>query len=181
MYIDNQLVFSNNQAITSTAPSTNVVDLSGFGSGNAENNVIGNTTVWGEDLGIGAGVFQPTMLCNVTTAFASSGSTATLNIQVQGSPDTAPPSSGTPSGYTTYAESGVIPAATINGLAAGSRLLGFSLPARIPDQLGNLPRFLRLNYVVASGPFTAGNLYAAIVLDRQAWDAKFYPNNYVVA
>lgn len=177
MYIDNQLVFSNNQAITSTAASTSIVDLSGFGSGVVDTNVIGNITSWGEDMGIGAGVFQPTMLCNVTTVFTSSGSTATLNIQVQGAPD----SSGSPGTYTTYAESGVIPAATINGLAAGSRLLGFSLPARVPDQQGNLPRFLRLNYVVASGPFTAGALYAAIVLDRQAWDAKFYPNNYAVA
>jgi hypothetical protein len=90
----------------------------------------------------------------VTAAMLSAGAT-TLQVQFQGSTDN--------STYTTYAES---PAIAKASLTAGARsLLPINLPSPGPGVA--LPRYLRLNYIVATGPFTAGNLTAFLVLDKQ--------------
>ena len=39
----------------------------------------------------------------------------------------------------------------------------------MPNVADANPRYLRLNYVVATGPFTAGSLNAELVLDPQAY------------
>src|SRR5215471_3588072 len=193
---DSNLIFSNNQAITASAASTNVIDLQGgllinagqpFRAGTAQ-------SVFGEDIGIGDGVAIPKIAAFVTTAFAPG--TATLQIQAQYAPDTAqwaaglpgyppplgggsyPAPGGTPGSYVTAAET---PAAGILGSAMviGTRIAAFDWP---PVQVPGipLPRYLRLNYVVASGPFTGGNLFAGIVLQRQDNIVGLYPNNYAV-
>lgn len=90
-------------------------------------------------------------------AFTASGA-ATLNIQFQSSPDN--------STWTTQVESGVIALAS---LTASTKLFQTAVPRT------GLSRYLRLNYVVAAGPFTAGSIaYAGIVLDRQ--DEIYYPS-----
>lgn len=90
----------------------------------------------------------------VTTAMLSAGAT-TLQIQFQGSTDN--------SSWSTYVEG---PAIAKASLTAGARHL---LPVALPQPATGLaiPRYLRLNYVVATGPFTAGALTAALVLDKQ--------------
>lgn len=84
------------------------------------------------------------------TALLSAGAT-TLEIQVQGSTDN--------SSWTTMASSGAIGKAAFS---AGAKF-SIDLPRIIPGQAK--PRYIRLNYVVATGPFTGGTIAAYAVLD----------------
>lgn len=95
----------------------------------------------------------------VVTDLLSAGAT-TLQVQVQGSTDN--------SSYNTYWESEAIAKASIT--AAGSRI-DFELPRPTPGRA--LPRYLRLNYVVAVSNFTAGTITSAFVLSRD--DLVAYP------
>jgi hypothetical protein len=167
MIYDLNLIFSNNQAITASAASSNVIDLQG---GLAINK--GTASVWGEDIGIGDGVAVPKIGAFVTTAFAPG--TATLQVQAQYAPDTgANEPAGTPGTWVTAAET---PAAGILGsaMAQGVKICAFDWP---PVQAPTipLPRYLRLNYVVASGPFTGGNLFAGLILQRADNIVGMYP------
>jgi hypothetical protein len=193
---DSNLLFSNNVAITAGGPSS-VIDLQGGLLINAGQQYKAATPqgVFGEDIGIGDGVAVPKIAAFVTTAFAAAGA-ATLQVQAQYAPDTAqwpagggyplgplgggafPPPGGTPGAWVTAAET---PATGIpvTSLVAGAKICAFDWP---PAQLPSvpLPRYLRLNYVVGTGPFTAGVLFAGLVLQRQDNAAWFYPNNFVV-
>lgn len=157
MILDGNLMFStpaSPQAITVTAASTNIIDL-----------------LNPRDLGIGD---DPALklACLVTTAFTAGGA-ATLTVQFQGAPDNG---SGAPGTYVTYAESR---AYAVAELLLGSKLLPIDVPHRDPTLLVTFPRFYRLNYVVATGPMTAGAIVAGIVIDRQ--DSAQYPAGLVVA
>jgi hypothetical protein len=136
------------QAITVTAPSTNIIDL-----------------LNPRDLGIGD---DPALklAIYITTAFVSAGG-ATLVAQFQGAPDNG---SGTPGTYVTYAESR---AYAVADLGLGNKLLPIDVPHRDPSLVVTFPRFYRLNYVVAVSTFSAGAVVAGIVLDRQ--DSAQYP------
>jgi len=92
------------------------------------------------------------LVCTVVTAFTAAGA-ATLQVQFQTSADNA--------SWTTLAQSDAIPVAS---LTAGTELLRIGLPLGIQ-------RYIRLNYVVATGPMTAGAITAELVLDRQAFAA----------
>jgi hypothetical protein len=100
------------------------------------------------------------LMCVVRTTFTGGTS---LQIQFQGAPDNA----GVPGTYSTYAESAAILEAD---LVAGRYLLPIDVPRPPPGAA--LPRFLRLQYVSA-GTHGAGQIYAALVLDRQ--DYPLYP------
>jgi|SoimicMinimDraft_15_1059743.scaffolds.fasta_scaffold05538_2 hypothetical protein len=93
------------------------------------------------------------ILVQPTANFAASGA-GTLQIQVQGSADN--------SAWTTYAESAVL---TLAQLTAGRNPFQIDLPS--PNPGDPLPRYLRLNYLVGTGPMTAGTITAGIILDRQ--------------
>lgn len=151
MILDQNLLFDTAAAVTSTAPSTNVVDLA-----NAR------------DLGVQGGeTTPPKLLCLVTTAFSSTNS-ATLQVNFQGSTDN--------STWTTYASS---PAYTAGALTAGARLFDVDLPR--PPAGVSTPRYLRLDYVVGTGVFSAGALTSALVLardDRPSLGA--YPSGFTV-
>ncbi len=64
MYLDSKLLFSDAQAVTAAAASTNVVDL-----GSARN------------IGVGEGLY---VVVTVDTAFTDSGSNSTLTVALQG-------------------------------------------------------------------------------------------------
>lgn len=147
MIIDGYLQFDSNLGLTSTATSTNVIDL-----------------VNARDLGVGD---DPAMKLAVivTETFLSAGAT-TLQIQVQGSTDN--------SSYTVMAESAAIGKAS---LVQGANVFPIHLPSIAPGQA--LPRYLRLNYVVATGPFTDGQLSAMLVLDNQR--ERAYPPGITIA
>jgi|SRR5579864_1917089 len=185
MIMDQNLVFSGNpgaspatgQAITSTAASTNVIDLTGAGVGSAPLNRIGNASVFGEDLGIGDGVNIPRVGVWITSSFVSAGG-ATMQVQFQGSIDSG---SNTAAGYTTYIETDALTVAqlTLTTTAPEYGKIGFAWPHRAI--LAAMPRFIRLNYVVGTSTFSAGAVAAAIVLARDDWAAAAYAANYIVA
>lgn len=104
------------------------------------------------DMGVGD---DPALdvIVQVTSALLSAGAT-TLTVQFQGSTDNVT--------YTTYAQSDAIPKAN---LTAGAKI-SMDIP-RIPPHAAGRPRYLRLNYVVATGPFTGGTITAFIVVDDQ--------------
>jgi len=104
------------------------------------------------DMGVGD---DPALdvVVQVGSALLSAGAT-TLTIQVQGSTDNVT--------YTTYAQSDAIPKAN---LTAGAKF-SIDMP-RMPPHAAGRPRYLRLNYVVATGPFTGGNITSFIVVDDQ--------------
>lgn len=135
MYDINTL-FSSAQAITSTAVSSNILDLA-------------------TQRDLGAGGANPTLRlqASVTTAFVTANA-ATLQVQVTGC-DTE---GGT---YVVMAESKALAAAA---LTAGARLFDIDLPRPAPGQ--TMPRYLQLNYVVGTGVFSAGAVTAFLATDR---------------
>jgi hypothetical protein len=85
--------------------------------------------------------------------FTAAGA-ATLTVQILGSVDN--------STFTVYAQTDAIPKANL--VAGGKIEVPFPY---IPPHAAGLPRYFKLNYVVATGPFTAGQVQANLVLDRQ--------------
>jgi hypothetical protein len=139
MILDSNLEFTTTgsaQAITTTAASTNVIDL-----------------VDARDMGIGD---DPAikLLALVGTAFTTDTTNAsTLTIQFQGSTDSTT--------YTTLAQS---TAYGVASLAANGKLFPIDVPA-LPTGV-SLPRYLRLNFSVGVASFATGSLQAFLVLGR---------------
>lgn len=131
-----------------TQDSTNVIDLGLSGLPTSANG--GGA----RDIGIGD---QPAMklLVQVTTAFASAGSTGTIQVAISGAPDNG---SGVAGSYVTMATG---PSYVVPGV--GAQLLNMDMP-RPKD--GNQPRFLKLTYTVAVQTMTAGAVGAWLVIDR---------------
>lgn len=90
----------------------------------------------------------------------TAGGAATLQVQFQGSADN--------STWSTYIESLAQPLAN---LKVGKVPFGVTVPRPEPDD--PLPRYLRLNYVVGTGPMLTGRITSGILLDRQ--DNVYYP------
>lgn len=182
--LDKQLQFSNGQAITATAASTNVLDLltseqdtTTFTT--APSSTFGNATYFGEDLGIGQGVGSPQVL--VMSGAAAFLTLTSLNIQFQGAPNNATAqASGLISDLTfvTYIETGTIGVAL---LTASTMIARFAWPKR--QIAAALPRFVRLNYVVAGSNATAGSLTADVALATPDAVSTLgqYPSGYKVA
>jgi hypothetical protein len=171
MFVDSQLIFSQAQAITASAPSTLTLDFSGAGIGNPPPDYFGiQNATFGEDIGVGDGASPPKAMVTVTTAFIGATS---LQIQLQESVDSgsggAPPYA--PNAWKTIAETDALPEAllTLNAL-----IMDFTIP---PRQVGqDFPRFFRFNYVVAGGPFTAGAVNANVLTGVD--NNPVYPANY---
>lgn len=132
MILDKLLEFDPaNTAVTVTADSTNTLDMA-----------------IARDMGSapdGMGTLE--IVTYVQAAFVAAGA-GTLNIQVLGAPDNA----GVPGVFTVLAESGVIPKAS---LVLGARF-DIVLPSQIPGAA--VPRYYKVTYTVATGPFTAGKV-----------------------
>lgn len=135
MIVDTQSEFSDSQAVTSTAISTNVLDLFSVGAGGGSA-ITPNTRL---DIG------TEHLFLDVSTAVActDSGSDATLTITLE-SADNAALSTNAQVHYST----GAIPFATFS--VAGTQLV------QIPIPHGAYRRYLGVRYTVASGPLTAG-------------------------
>jgi hypothetical protein len=168
MILDNSWVFSNGQALTVTAASTNIVDLTGAGSGNAPNLSFGNATTFAEDLGTGTGGEVPQILASIGAAAPTGGTS--INVQFQGAPDNG---SNAPGTYTTYVETGAIPIAQ---LSANGLLMRVAYPRRIIGIA--MPRFIRLNYTIV-GTFANFTVFAALLLDPAENDVGSYPSGFV--
>lgn len=165
MILDSQLIFSNDQdlAITTTTPSTNVIDL----LGGVSVNFGPNASRFGADMGIGDGVAMPKLLVVVSEALTTTNS-ATLAIAFQGSTDSS-----------TWDEYMRTPAMAAADLALGNIIARMDWPPRAIGK--SLPRYHRLSYIPATGVFSTGTLFAGIVLQRDDWDLKYLPSGFKVA
>ena len=130
-------ILSAAQAITTSAASTNILDVTGAGSGNAPN-MIGNAglaTNLGTDLGAGQNQAHPGVIFTVTTAGTGTG---TVAFGIEAAPDNGSYSPGTYTRLTTSA------AAVGTTLVLGATIY-LPLPP-IPSIFAGLPRFYRAYY-----------------------------------
>lgn len=167
-FFDTSLLLSNAQAVTSTAASTNIYDVTGAGSGTAPAMIWGTSTVIGDDIGTGEGVARPVAYFTVPTAFTAGGA-ATLVVSVQAAVDNG---SNAPGTYFTLTETQAIPVAS---LVAG---YNFALPIPGIKSGDSLPRFYRFNYTVATGPMLTGNITGDILLNPPSQINIKYPSNF---
>ena len=146
MLMDLQSMFSDKQAITVTAASTNVID---FGAAGTPKHAKAAVT---RDIGKGRPI--PIMVM-VNQTFTDVGSDGTLTIALQVDDDEA-------FGSATTVLSQTFALAT---LVAGAKLPPFYVPEGVDE------RYARLNYTVASGPMTAGKITAGLVFGKSNWSA----------
>jgi hypothetical protein len=144
MILDNTAIFSDAQAVTVTAASTNIIDLQKAGT------PFGAPAALVADVGKGDGNIP--LDVRVIQAFATLTS-LTVSLETAADGDAA---FGTP---TTVASSGAIPVAS---LVAGYQ---FPFPAKLME--GVNARYVRLKYTVAGSTATAGTITAAVVASRQ--------------
>lgn len=150
MYVDKQLEFSDSQAVTATAISTNVADL------NPAFKL--NTSV---DIGTGEDVYL-VVQCD-TTATAAGAATVVVTLE-----------SSAAAGLTSSNIHWTSAAWALSDLTGGKTLAMIKLPTGI-----NTPylRYIGVRYTVGTGPLTAGAFSAFITKDVEAWRA--YAKNYV--
>jgi hypothetical protein len=176
MLLDSTLLFSTNQSLLTNVTittSTTAIDLLGVGSGNAPNATFGTATVFGADMGVGGGVADLIVTVVVGTPLASTN-TATLQAQLQGAVDNGSNSPGT---WVTY-QSG--PVASIAQAGTNTAIFRANLADAFP--FGTLPRFLRMQYVLATGTVTTGSIqFAGIHTMRDDYSARYYPSGFKVA
>ena len=141
MYIDAKTELSDAQAVTSTAISSNVIDLGAT-----------NTL---KDIGTGQDVY---LVVSTQTAATDSGSDATLTVTLE-SDSTA----NLATSATVHYSTGALAFSAFS--PAGAVLAAVKLPA------GNYERYVGVRYTVASGPLTAGKFDAFLTTDVQAWRA----------
>ena len=141
MYLDAKNEFSDAQAVTSTAISTNVIDLGAT-----------NTL---KDIGVGEDVW---LVVLTQTAATDSGSDATLAVTLE-SDSTA----NLATSATVHYSTGALAFAAFS--PAGTVLAAVRLPS------GSYERYLGVRYTVASGPLTDGKFDAFLTKDVQKWQA----------
>lgn len=140
MIVDNTLVFSDSQAITANAGSTNVVDIGAAGT------AYGHAAAVARDIGKATEI---PLYVSVTEAF---NNLTSLKIILE-SDDNTGFSSAKEIASKTY---------LLAELTLGARL---PFPAEIPE--GADERYLRLNYNVTGTAPTTGKIFAAVVAGRQ--------------
>lgn len=133
---DNAGLFSENQAVTATAASTNSIDMQAMGT---PAGALGA-------LVLDAGLSEIPILVQVTQTFAALTSLV-VSVEMDDNSSFSTP--------TTIARSEAIPAAS---LVAGYK---FRLPASIPE--GATERYIQLRYTVAGVNATAGTIFAGVV------------------
>ena len=154
-------------------PSPNIIDLVGSGAGTPPGNYIGTRSVFGADTGLGDN--RLLLACIVGTSFTT-GNSATLNVQFQGAVDQGSGGAYQPGSWITLVETGAI---AVANLVSGKYIARFDWPPAFPA--ATLPRFLRLNFAVASATnFTAGTIaFAGPTFIRD--DIVFGAKNFTVA
>lgn len=143
-YFESLTQLSSAQAITTTADSTNVFDVTGAGVGSAPAMIGANgvNTAMAVDFGSGDGMAIPYVFITVTTAGTGAG---TISVSLKAAPDSGTYTEGT---YTTLWTSSAFVG---TALTKGS-VLQLQVPPIAPNEAP--PRFYKLTYTV-SGSATA--------------------------
>jgi hypothetical protein len=147
-FIDRNLEFSDAQAVTSTAISTDQYDTLTATTANGTS-IFPNGRI---DFGVNA--HAPWIVVSTNTTCTDTGSDATLTVTLE----TADDSAGT-TNATVLATSGTLAFAAF--ASAGTLLLQAQIPS------ARLRRWLYVRYTVASGPLTAGAFDAYLSLNPQ--------------
>ncbi|CAN7428876.1 hypothetical protein LJR034_002636 [Caballeronia sp. LjRoot34] len=137
MILDQQSMFCDNQAVTVTAVSQNVLDMFPIITPNSKAQQ-------------GAGQ-DATLFVRAASAFTGAGASLVITLE---SGDNADLTGNNTVHYTTAA----IPVAS---LVAGARLIATRLP------FGYFRRYIGLRFTVAGGPFTAGTVSGFLLEDLQ--------------
>lgn len=141
MWVDKQLEFSDSQAVTATAISTNVADLNPAFNYNS-----------GVDIGTGEDVY---LVIQADAASTAAGA-ATVSVTLESS---------AAAGLTSSTVHYTSPTWQLSDLTAGKTLTMVKLPS------GTYLRYVGVRYNVSTGPLTAGSFSAFLVKDISAWRA----------
>jgi len=141
MIVDNTLVYSDSQAITATAASTNIVDVGAAGT------AFGAAAALARDIGKATEI---PLYMSVTQAF---NNLTSLKVSFQSDDDPAFGTANNTVAERTYA---------LAELTLGARL---PFPAEIPE--GTTGRYTRINYTVTGTAPTTGKIFAGVVAGRQ--------------
>ena len=149
-----------------------VIDLLGLGVGvpATQGNIIGS--VYNNQFGVDFGIGDDRLLLDVVigTALATADS-CTLNLAMQGAPDTGLTGGYLPGTWQTLVETGPLTAAQC---PAGARIARFDWPPSFPET-SPPPRFVRLLAQVPSGElFTAGTIAFALATSARDDMAQRY-------
>jgi hypothetical protein len=168
----NFVPLGSNLPILGVPVPSNVYDALGNGVGTAPQNIIGNRTLFGTDLGIGQP--RPQIQVNTNVAFATSAG-ALLSIAFQGAPDTGVGGGYQPGAWTSILNQDGL---TIAELAALSIVFREDWPAALPANLN--ARYYRLLFT-PSAAYTAGSIGSALVtMGRDDQANKFATKNFTV-
>lgn len=159
MYVDSQLEFSDAQAVTSTAISTNVYDLFSMSTGGASTDVSPNTRL---DIGAGEDLY---LVVTTVVAVTDTSSDATLTVTFESADD-----AGLTTNSTVHFSTGPLAFATY--ATAGTRVALIKLP------LAAYRRYIGVRYTVASGPLTTGAFDAFITTNVDA--NRIYKSGFTV-
>lgn len=158
-YVDQQIEFSDSQAVTATAISTNVYDLFSMSTGAGTSDVSPNARL---NIGSGEDVY---LVVNTAVTATDTSSDATLTVTLECADDV---------GLSTNAQvvfsSGAIAFASF--ATAGTNLVKIKIPSFAKR------RYLGVRYTVASGPLTAGafDAYVTNTVD----DNRIYKSGFTV-
>lgn len=170
-FYDSTLLLSNAQAITTSAASTVIYDVTGAGSGVAPSMTFGtNTTTYGFDIGSGDGSSVPVAVFTVTTTGTGTGTVA-FGIEA------APNSSNSPGTYRRLATSA---AYVGTALLAGNQII-IPIPpyAQIAPGEG-LPRFYRF-YYDQTGNGAVSVTGAILINPPEGYVSTQYASNFTAA
>ena len=134
MYVDSQIEFSDAQAVTATAISSNVYDLFSMGLGGGATDVTPNTR-----LDIGQGTDRLYLVVNTAAAATDTGNDATLTITLESADD-----AGLSTNAQVHYSTGAIAFASF--ATAGTNLVAIRLPSGLwsrPNTLFLCPSHLR--------------------------------------
>ncbi len=171
MIMDSQLMFDgglNAQGVfsgTSVVSGTTFTTTAGTDSANIidVSQIAASAQGRGRDIGIGD---DPQLQIAIETLQSFAGTGASMQVELQTAPDNG---SGAPGTWSVLAAGPVLPVAT---LVAGYQHNNFVIPPGVQ-------KFLKLTYVVTGANMTAGQIAAAIVVDRDLLGPNLgYPSGY---
>jgi hypothetical protein len=164
--------------VFNSSPTAGVIDVAGVGVGLAPPNIIGNASLFGEDVGLG--VWKVDVQIDIGTAFTT-GNSATAEFIIQGAPDTGAGGGYQPGTWEDFGGSGQHAASELTATGPNQPPFRFAMPPAPPAT--QTPRFYRLVMKVPSGTnMSAGTVSGAFLVQGRDdfYSAKAASSNYTV-